>query len=154
MRAGECGTSRTEVREMTQRLLISGDNPEAVETIRRIAEEGGLAVTALDRDGPRPTTHEGRRDDECEAEWTWRDDHAAYERQREALGREYRGQYIAMHRGKVIGVGESAREAAREGLDRLGRPAALFAVKAGEPLPEADELDMPMEAPRSVETEQ
>ncbi|MGM0491560.1 MAG: DUF5678 domain-containing protein [Armatimonadota bacterium] len=125
---------------MVQRLLISGDNPEAVEAIRRIAEEGGLAVTRLG--------------DEANGGWSWRDDHEAYERRREVLGREYEGQYIAMRHGRVIGVGETAKDAAREGLERLDDPDSLFVVKAGEPLPEPEESGMQMEAPRSVAFEQ
>lgn len=125
---------------MAQRLLISGDNPEAVNTIRQIAEEGGLNVTTLGGEGDR--------------EWTWRDDHEAYERQRERLGGEHAGRYIAMYRGEVLATGGSAKEAARDGLKRIGRPASLFVVRAGEPLPEPEEVGMQMDAPRSVECEQ
>jgi hypothetical protein len=121
-------------------LLITGDNPKAVETIRRMAEERGLAVTSLGSEGS--------------GGWTWRDDHEAYERQREVLGREHEGQYIAMHHGEVVGVGESAHEAAREGLERLGHPESLLVVKAGDPLPEPEELGMQMDAPRGVVCEQ
>jgi len=124
---------------MAQRLLISGDNPEAVETIRRMAEESGLDVTSFG--------------DEDDRDWGWRDDHEAYERNREALGGEYEGRFIAMYRGVVVGVGETARDAARDGLARIGRAASLFVIKAGEPLPEPEELGMQMEAPRSVQSD-
>ncbi|MEA3403363.1 MAG: hypothetical protein U9R79_19120 [Armatimonadota bacterium] len=86
--------------------------------------------------------------------WTWRDDHEAYERERDSLGREYPGCYIAMHRGEVIGVGDSANEAAREGLEQLDRPTSLFVIRAGDPLPEPEQLGMQMEAPRSMVCEQ
>jgi hypothetical protein len=122
---------------MAQRLLISGDHPDAVETIRRFAEESGLAVTKL-----------GGED---AGDWNWRDDHQAYERQRETLGAEYEGRFIAMHRGEVLGVGDNLREAVREGIERLGETKSLFVIRAGEPLPEPEELDMQMQAPRSVD---
>ncbi len=127
---------------MVQRLLISGDNPETVATIRRIAEEGGLTVTSLDNGGG---------DD---APWDWRDDHAAYERQREQLGEQYAGRHIAMYRGDVVGVGQDRREAARRGLERVGRAVSLFVIAAGEPLPQPEELETRMDAPRGIVAEQ
>ncbi len=130
---------------MVQRLLITGDNEQTVATVRRIAEERGLTVTILDG-APGGGADAG--------EWTWRDDHEAYERRRQQLGEEFAGRYIAMHLGEVIGVGDSAREAAREGLSHLRRPEALFVVMAGEPLPEPEPVGMQMDAPRSIVCEQ
>ena len=113
---------------MAKRLLITGEDPKAVETIRRMAEESGLAVTSLGSDES--------------GVWSWRDDHEAYRRRREALGREYAGRYIAMRHGEVMGVGESAHDAAREGIERLGHPESLLVVNAGDLLPEPGELGM------------
>ncbi|MGI5817642.1 MAG: hypothetical protein ACOX9R_06035 [Armatimonadota bacterium] len=134
---------------MAQRLLISGDNAKAVETIRRMAEERGLTVTALDRDEPLPVTRRPGGDIE-RSEWTWRDEDEAYKRQLPRLMKEYEGRYVAMYRGEVVGVGDSAKAAAREGIEHLGRPEALTVAKVGEPIPEAVETGLWIDAPRHV----
>lgn len=151
-----------------------GDSKQIEETIRRIAEESGVTLTTVEDqsagieavDGGRAEVAFVAGDEGSDLSageepvapisgdgpdrWTWRDDHKAYERQREELGERYAGHFIAMHRGEVVGVGETVEDAAREGLARLRQPAALFVVRAGDPLPEPEELDMQMDAPRSV----
>ncbi len=78
------------------------------------------------------------------------DDIKVYERRRDELAKEYGDQYIAMYDGEVIGVGDSRMEAARAGVEALGRPMALLVIKAGEPLPEPMRLGMRMDTPRRV----
>jgi len=78
------------------------------------------------------------------------DDIKVYERRRDELAKEYGDQYIAMYDGEVIGVGDSKIEAARAGVEALGRPMALLVIKAGEPLPEPLRLGMRMDTPRRV----
>ncbi len=164
---------------MAHRIVLVDDNERTRAAVRRLLERHGLRVREAARDSDvaqddqadvvivderharsaapaeppdreRATQISGGRTDE----WSWRDDHSAYERQREELGERYAGRFIAMHCGAVIGVGETAEDAAREGLTRLRQPAALFVVRAGDPLPEPEELDMHMDAPRSVLWEQ
>ena len=130
---------------MARRLLITGDREDIEALIRRIARERDLTVTRVeDQAAGRGAVETGAADVASvgEDEWTGQDDHDAYERQRrqqqrqqQQQGEEYAGRYIAMYRGEVIGVGESVREAAREGLERIDHREALFVMKAGEQLP-------------------
>ncbi len=126
---------------MVQRLLISGDNEQTVATVRRIAEERGLTVTILDS-APGGGADAG--------EWTWRDDHEAYERRRRQLGEEFAGRYIAMHLGEVVGVGDEPRAALKAGIERIGRREALFVIRAGDSIPAPEPLSMRPDAPRRV----
>jgi hypothetical protein len=90
---------------------------------------------------------------EQHGDWTWQDDDRAYEERLPELMEKYEGRYLAMFRGEVIGVADSAREAAAEGLRALGRPELLLVAKVGEPLPEPIQTDMCIDAPREVVTE-
>lgn len=134
-------------------VVISGTGDTA--RLRRILEEHGYTVRqSADAEPRSPADTTVELADSDADEWTWRDDHEAYERNREALSRDYAGRFIAMHRGEVVGVGEDARDAARDGVERLGYTASLFVIEVGKPLPEPEELDMQMETPRGVQPEQ
>lgn len=134
-------------------VIISGTGDTA--RLRRILEEHGYHVRqSADRTSGDAEDAEMRVVSAGAGDWTWRDDHEAYERHRKALGREYAGRFIAMHRGEVVGVGENARDAASDGIRRIGHAASLFVIRAGEPIPEPEQLDMQMDVPRSVEFEQ
>jgi len=82
--------------------------------------------------------------------WTWQDDDRAYEEMLPELMAKYEGRYVAMFRGNVVGVADSAREAAREGHKALGRPELLLVAKVGEPLPEPLQSDICIDGPREV----
>ncbi|HCA46385.1 MAG TPA: hypothetical protein DEP45_03205 [Armatimonadetes bacterium] len=58
---------------------------------------------------------------ERRGDWSWEDDDRAYEERLPELMVKYEGRYVAMFRGEVIGVADSAREAATKGLETLGR---------------------------------
>lgn len=144
---------------MARRLLITGDSEKLQAFIRRMAEESDLTVTTAEDQGDALEAVESGEADVASVDgnaggkardWTWRDDHEAYERQRERLGRKYEGRYIAMYRGEVVGVSDSAEEAAREAMRHLGHPESFLVVRAGEPLPEPEAPGMQMEAPRQA----
>lgn len=100
-----------------------------------------MAVSSRGRNGEEP------------GEWTWQDDDRVYEQMLPELMQKYDGRYVAMFRGEVVGVADSAREAARRGLNALGRGELLLVAKVGEPLPEPSESDFCIDAPREVVTE-
>lgn len=93
-----------------------------------------------------------RHDDSGEVtdDWTWQDDDRAYEEMLPELLEKYEDQYVAMYRGEVIAVADSARDAARKGLEALGRPELLLVAKVGDPLPEPIDTDISIDGPREV----
>jgi len=131
--------------------MLFDDEKWTASALRRLLEERGLKVAHAGQ--PREGAEAVERGEadlviiEAEPEV---EDFTAYERRREELGRQYAGSYIAMHDGEVIGVGATAADAARAGIRGLGRPRALFVIRAGEPIPEPEWSDIRPDAPRKA----
>lgn len=146
---------------MCVRLMLFDDERCTPAALERLLEERGLTVTHVQKraDGA-GAIRRGEADvvivaEEAAAEdndhgeaWSPLDDDRAYERKLPELMDKYEGKYVAMHEGEVVGVGDSVKEAACQGVERLDRPDSLFVVRAGEPLPEAEELRIQAETPR------
>ena len=92
-------------------------------------------------------SHDERPDDD---DWTWEDDDCAYDQMLPELMEKYEGKHVAMYHGEIVGVADSAREAARKALQALGRPELLLVAKVGEPLPEPLNTDIFIDEPREV----
>ena len=142
-------------------VTISGKGDTS--RLRRILEEHGYKVresagrrendlhvdqceTATDGDDAIP----------CDEEWleSLMADHEAYERKLPELMEQYEGQFVAFYQGEVIGVGDTAKEAARHGIEHLGRPEALMVAKVGEPIPEPVDTGMRFDRPYRVVIEE
>ncbi len=146
---------------MAHRIRLVDDNERTRAAIRRLLERHGLRVREADAgcdageidEADLVIVENGAASDEDRA-WTWRDDDAAWERKLPELMEKYPGKFVAMYRGEIVGVGEEARDAAREGLKAVGRPVALFVARVGDPRPEPLDVGTWMGAPRSIEREQ
>lgn len=140
------------------RNVIYADSAETVAEVRRLLEAHGIKVgrASAEADAAAAVEHGEARLVAVEAGTGLRDrdsvveDIRAYEARREDFGREHAGRFIAIHGGEVVGTGESREMAARAGIEAVGRPVALFVIKAGDPLPEPVELDMHADTPRRV----
>jgi hypothetical protein len=130
-------------------VVISGTGDTA--RLRRILEEHGYTVRqSADAEPRSPADTTVELADSDADEWTWRDEDEAYKRKLPELMKEYEGRYVAMFHGQVVGVGDSARAAAREGIEHLGRPEALTVAKVGEPIPEPVRTGLWIDTPRHV----
>ncbi len=74
----------------------------------------------------------------------------AYLQQLPELRSEHEGKYVALFRGRVIGVGDTTVEAAQQARASLAQPKALFIHKVGEPLAESKPLSLRPDAPRRI----
>lgn len=90
-----------------------------------------------------------RADNRTES-WSPRAERARYMRMLPELQAEYAGRYIVLREGRVIGVGDTADEAAEAALDRLGFVTALFVHRVGEPLAPDRQTDSPLDVPRQA----
>lgn len=82
--------------------------------------------------------------------WSPEREREAYLEQLPQLRREHEGKYVALFRGRVIGVGDTSVEAAQQARASLAEPRALFIHKVGEPLAESRPLSLRPDAPRRI----
>lgn len=82
--------------------------------------------------------------------WPPEREREAYLEQLPQLRSEHEGKYVALFRGRVIGVGDTTVEAAQQARASLAQPKALFIHKVGEPLAESRPLSLRPDAPRRI----
>jgi len=133
---------------MAHRIRLVDDNERTRAAMRRLLERHGLRVReaapgadAGDADEADVVIVEDAAPSDTDAvlrPWPLEREEAAYRAAEPRLRAEHAGEFVALFRGDVVGIGATAREAMRAGTEKLGQRAVFFVHRVGDAIPEPE----------------